>query len=135
MSFKIDCVEGIGAFADMNSNEKLRSPVEVAIRPPISSIAPRTSAPILACCSRAIQRSQGFVQAEADRRYHDRVLARTSSARQSSPRSLLVSWWTPWNITLRSSPNGLSKVMMERLGRKDADTVQKEIKPFDAARA
>jgi hypothetical protein len=75
------------------------------------------------------------VQAEADRRYHDRVLARASSAHQSSPRSLLVSWWTPWSITLRSSPNGLSKVMMERLGRKDADTVRKEIKRFDAARA
>jgi hypothetical protein len=88
----------------------------------------------LACCSRAIQRSQGFVQAEADR-HHDRVLARTSSARQSSPRSLLVSWWTPWNITLRSSPNGLSKVMTERLGRKDADKGRKEIKRFDAARA
>jgi hypothetical protein len=75
------------------------------------------------------------VHAEADRRYHDRVLARASSARQSSPRSLLVSWWTPWRITLRPSPNGLSKVMMERLGRKDADTVREEIKRFDAARA
>jgi hypothetical protein len=36
---------------------------------------------------------------------------------------------------LRSSPNGLSKVMMKRLGRKDADTVREEIKRFDAARA
>jgi hypothetical protein len=45
-----------------------------------------------------------------------------------------VSWWTPWSIALRSSPNGLSKVMMERLGRKDADTVREEIKRFDAAR-
>jgi hypothetical protein len=75
------------------------------------------------------------VQAEADRRYHDRVQACASSAHQSSPRSLLVCWWTPWSITLRSSPNGLSKVMMERLGRKDADTVREEIKRFDAARA
>jgi hypothetical protein len=62
-------------------------------------------------------------------------LCKRKPTAESSPRSLLVSWWTPWNITLRSSPNGLSKVMMERLGRKDADTVRKEIKRFDAARA
>jgi len=87
MSFKIDYVEGDGAFADMNSNEKLRSPGEGGNPPTYLKRLP--------------QRDGAFFQERPDQADYPKLIAflteatanwRTQSPSVRPPISEIESW-------------------------------------------